>query len=131
MHELAICQALLDQVTHIARQRHAQAVTSITIRVGPLAGVEPDLLQRAFEVARAGSVAGDARLVIEAEPVRIHCPACDLEQTVPANRLRCPDCGRASASITSGDALTLARLDIERTEMASASARDRAGVPHV
>lgn len=52
MHEISIAQALLDQIEAAARPRNAVRVDSATISVGPLSGVEPDLLLRAFEVAR-------------------------------------------------------------------------------
>ena len=48
MHELSVCQGLLDQVTGIARQHQATGVARIRLRIGPLSGVEPQLLQQAF-----------------------------------------------------------------------------------
>lgn len=131
MHELAVCQALLEQVAEVARQRNALEVSSITVRIGPLSGVEPDLLRRAFEVARAGSVAAGARLVLETEPVRVRCPDCGAERVVPPNRLRCPDCGAGPASIISGDALTLASLALERPETAVPRVGGHQGARHV
>lgn len=119
VHELAICQALMDQVNAIAREHDAIGVSSVTVRVGPLSGVEPELLERAFEIARAGSVAGEASLVLETEPVRIHCHACGVEHRVVQNRLRCPDCPEAATTITSGDALTLASVALERRTTSS------------
>ena len=72
MHELAVCQALLQQVEQIAAQRAAQ-VLSITLQVGPLAGVEPALLEHAFPIASAGTRAAGARLVFDMQPVRVRC----------------------------------------------------------
>ena len=40
MHELAICQSLIDQVEVIAVERNAQCVTTIVVAIGPLSGVE-------------------------------------------------------------------------------------------
>ena len=42
-----------------------EAIERIVLEVGPLSGVEPALLARAFEVARAGSCAAGAALSIE------------------------------------------------------------------
>ena len=55
MHELAICQALLDEVGRIVQERRAERVAAVRVRCGALAGVEPGLLERAYEVARAGT----------------------------------------------------------------------------
>ena len=71
MHELAICQSLMEQVEDIAEQRDATSVTSITIGMGPLAGVEVQLLKNAYPIASAGTVAQDAELVIEHLPIKV------------------------------------------------------------
>ena len=51
MHELAICQSLMEQVESIAHEREAKCVTSITIGIGPLSGVEFQLLKNAYPIA--------------------------------------------------------------------------------
>ncbi len=72
MHELSVCQGLLDQVARIAADYDATDVTNIVVRIGPLSGVVPGLLQQAFPLARAGTVAEHAVLTIEELPVREH-----------------------------------------------------------
>lgn len=62
MHELAICQALIDAVTTLAKQEHAASISDIHVSIGPLSGVEPALLANAFPIAAAGSVAGIGHL---------------------------------------------------------------------
>ena len=47
MHELSICQALIAQVEAIAGQRAAW-VRQVRIGVGPLSGIEPQLLESAY-----------------------------------------------------------------------------------
>lgn len=113
MHELAICQALLSQVGEIAERIDATRVNRITLRVGPLSGVVPQLLERTFEVARRGTVAADATLITETMPPRIRCRSCGREATVPPNRLVCPACGDYRTALLSGDELILARVEVE------------------
>ena len=43
MHELAVCQALIEQVQRVARANAARRIISITVSVGPLSGVEPQV----------------------------------------------------------------------------------------
>jgi Zn finger protein HypA/HybF involved in hydrogenase expression len=76
---MSICQALLAQVADIALEHNADAVERIFIEIGPLAGVEPALLERAFSFARAGSCAADAVLSIESTDVSISCLACGAQ----------------------------------------------------
>ncbi|NNL46805.1 MAG: hydrogenase maturation nickel metallochaperone HypA, partial [Acidimicrobiia bacterium] len=48
MHELSVCLSLLEQVQAIAAERDAIRVTRIELKVGPLSGVESDLLKSAW-----------------------------------------------------------------------------------
>ncbi len=48
VHELSICEAVLHEVLAIAEAQRARRVGRITLRLGPLAGVEPDLVRLAF-----------------------------------------------------------------------------------
>lgn len=131
MHELAVCQALLRQVSEVASQRGATRVHRITVRMGPLSGVEPGLLKRAFTIARAGGIAERATLDIETEPVRIRCGICGEEFNTTPNRLRCPDCRTGPVSLVSGDALVLTRVGIERPGAADGRAINGKGTRHV
>ena len=56
MHEFAVCQDMLHQIESIAAEQQASAVDSITLRIGPLSGVEAHLLSQAFPLAAAGTV---------------------------------------------------------------------------
>lgn len=116
MHELAICQALIDQVTELAQARNATSVSEIYISVGPLSGVESALLQNAFPIAVAGTVADGAELHIDSLPVRVHCKDCDAESEVAANRLLCAQCGTWKTRLVSGDELLLKSVELEIDE---------------
>ena len=110
MHELAVCQALLTEVGRVARDAGAGPVQRVVLRVGPLSGIEPELLSRAFEVARAG-IADRAELCIELSPVRVRCHDCGAEREVPPNRLTCRDCGSRHTELRAGDELILQRVE--------------------
>jgi hydrogenase nickel incorporation protein HypA/HybF len=114
MHELAICSALIDEVERVVRQRGARRAVVVVVRVGPLAGVEPDLLIRAYSIASAGTAAAGADLLFEEAPVRVVCRRCDAESSVPSNELSCPRCGCLSTQLVSGEELLLTRVELER-----------------
>ena len=103
----------MAQVTELAEQRSAASVSDIFVSVGPLSGVESALLQNAFSIAVAGTVADDAKLHIESLPVRVHCKECDAESEVSANRLLCAQCGTWKTRLISGDELLLTRVELE------------------
>jgi hydrogenase nickel incorporation protein HypA/HybF len=64
MHELSVCLSLIEEVKRVAHQNGAGTVTRIIVKVGPLSGVEPDLLQNAYPLAAAGTIAENAELEI-------------------------------------------------------------------
>jgi len=113
MHELAICQALMNQVESIAAERNARSVVSIVVGMGPLSGVEAQLLKHAYPVASAGTVAEGAELVIEDLPVRIKCTQCGNESDALPNKLVCKACGDWRTTLISGDELILMRVELE------------------
>ena len=112
MHELAICQALLEEVARVARERRAERVAAVRVRCGALAGVEPGLLARAYEVARAGTPAAEAILTIEEAPVRVHCSRCGSESEAAPQRLLCGSCGDWRTELVSGDELLLMSVEL-------------------
>lgn len=112
MHELSVCEALLAQVRATASANQASSVGRITIRVGPLSGVEPDLLTQAFSIARNGPLTAEASLHIETQPIRIHCRDCGNENEAAANRLLCQACGSFRVNLISGDELLLAQVEL-------------------
>ncbi len=114
MHELAICQSLMDQVAEIARERDAQSVTSIIVGIGPLSGVEAPLLKNAYSIARAGTVAENAELVIECLPLRVSCTQCNSESEVLPNKLTCKQCGDWRTTLISGDEMMLLKVELEK-----------------
>jgi hydrogenase nickel incorporation protein HypA/HybF len=112
MHELSVCQALLAQVRDIAQAHGANAVKQVIVAVGPLSGIEPALLERAFRLARAGSCAAHAELKFEPTALRVRCTECGAESACEANRLLCAQCGGYRTQVISGDELRLLRVEL-------------------
>ena len=114
MHELAVCQEMLQQVDRIATEKQAISIDSITLHIGPLSGIEAHLLQQAFPFAAAGTLAQDAQLIIETLPIRVRCQQCGAETDASANRLLCGKCGDYHTQLLSGDEMLLASLELTR-----------------
>ncbi|MEY6433656.1 hydrogenase maturation nickel metallochaperone HypA [Thioalkalicoccus limnaeus] len=116
MHELSICLALLDQVQDIARDHGATSVDRIRLHIGPLSGVEATLIQQAYPLVAAGTLAEHAELIIDAIPVRVYCNQCGDETEVKPNRLLCGRCGGHHIRIVSGTEMLLAHLEMTRPD---------------
>jgi hydrogenase nickel incorporation protein HypA/HybF len=96
-----------------ARRRGAVKVHSVSVSTGFLTGVVPELLHRAYEMAREGTLLRDAELRLEVEPVRARCAACGRESVFESYALACPVCGAPGMEVLSGDDILLRGLDLE------------------
>jgi hydrogenase nickel incorporation protein HypA/HybF len=120
MHELSICEALISQVHAIAIERSAR-VRRVSVGVGPLSGVEPQLLESAYPLACAGTCAEGSRLNIERTEVTVRCRSCGTQSAAAPNRLLCAACGDWATDLVSGDELVLLQVELEtRDEEAEA-----------
>ena len=111
MHEYSLAQALIEQVEREARARRAVKVHQVVMRIGPLAGVETELLLTAYAHVRRGTLCDGAELRLAAEDVVWRCEACG-ERLPVGSALCCPGCG-LPGRLTGGDALVLERIDME------------------
>lgn len=118
MHELAVCQGLMGQLEDIATRERAERVVRIRLQIGPLSGVEPQLLSDAFPIAAAGTLADGAKLDIDTRPVKVRCLSCSAETDATPNQLVCAHCGDYRTQLISGDEMLLISVELERRESA-------------
>ena len=112
MHEASLVDALFDQVDQAMAAQPPGRLCLLRVRVGELAGVEPELFRTAFEVIR-GSRGHDDRAMLELvnEDAVWTCAACATR--VPRGGvLRCETCGGA-ATLTGGGDIILDRIELE------------------
>jgi len=112
MHEYSLVEALIRRVEEEARRRQAIAVHGLSVRIGELAGVEPELFQTAYDTFRAGTLCEKATLTLTKIPARWSCPACQV--AIPRGAvLTCAACGQPARLEEGSDALTLDAIDLE------------------
>jgi hydrogenase nickel incorporation protein HypA/HybF len=111
MHEYSLVVALMERVEEEAVARGALAVHRVRVRLGELSGVEPDLLDSAFAIVKAGTICEGAALEIERVAARWECSGCRLPLDA-GERLRCAACG-APATLAAGDEILLGQIELE------------------
>jgi hydrogenase nickel incorporation protein HypA/HybF len=116
MHELSVCQSIIQQAIEIAQKNHAFAINKIDLAIGPLAGIDAQLLAHAFPIASAGTLAETAELNTTLLPIKIKCQTCSLESDAQANRLICAHCGDWHTTLISGDEMLITSIELETTE---------------
>lgn len=112
MHELSLCQNIIDQLQGLAQQHEAVAVALVEVQIGVLSGVEPLLLEQAFASARIDTIAADAEFVMDVVQPRVACLSCGQETAASAGDLRCGACGSDQTRLVRGGELILARVKL-------------------
>jgi hydrogenase nickel incorporation protein HypA/HybF len=113
MHELGIANSVLEAVQAEAARHPSAIVRKVGVRVGELAGVDPEALAFSFEAITAGTEWAQLALEIETRPRLHRCPACARTFRVIDYNAACPECGNIHTECTSGEELELAYLEME------------------
>jgi len=113
MHEFGIANSVLDAVRAEAQLRPSMRLTKIVVRVGDLAGVDPDALSFCFEALVKETDWEPVVLEIERSEQRRGCLHCGREFVVLNHNTACPTCGEALTTFLSGNELELAYLEME------------------
>ncbi len=112
MHEMSLCQSILQTLEEQARVRKFSRVERVCLEVGPFSGVEVEALRFGFDVVMRGSLADTATLEIVETPAQAWCFAC--AETVPIVQRydACPRCGSHQLRVTGGDELKIKELEV-------------------
>lgn len=110
MHEVSLVMALFDQIDRAVAPHPNAVVQEVHVRVGELAGVEPKLLETAFETYREMRHCGKASITLSFEPASWACALCSAPMA-RGELLQCP-CG-GHARLLKGGEVFLDRLEVE------------------
>ncbi len=113
MHEYSIVQSLLDSCDENARQNKATKVTRVVVKIGVMSGVEPSLLQTAFETFKEKTICEEAEFIINMQEVLVKCNNCLQESTLKKLEYCCPRCESTDLNILDGEDMYLMQLELE------------------
>lgn len=113
MHEYSIVQSLIGLCEEHAKENRAKHVTRVVIKVGKLSGVEPQLLQSAFDTFKEQTVCAEAMLEIQIQPPVVRCRACGEESIIEDAWFRCHHCQSSDVTCIDGEEMFLQRLEME------------------
>jgi hydrogenase nickel incorporation protein HypA/HybF len=113
MHEVSIALSLLEIVEKKCREEGYPSVESLKVRIGRGSGILPEALQFAFEAAKQGTVAGNAKLVLDLIPLQGICQDCAGRfEGAPPCLLECPLCHSPSFRVISGYEMELVEMEV-------------------
>jgi len=113
MHEFSIVQSLFSLIQKHAKDNRATSIIGVTLKIGVISGIEPHLLQSAFDVFKEGTIASKADLVIIHQKLKVKCFDCGMELETNELALKCINCGSINGKITDGQDMLLMSLDME------------------
>jgi len=113
MHEMSLCESILQTLEQQAEVQHYRKVRTIWLEIGALSGVEIDAVRFCFDAVVQGSLAEGARLEILEAPGQAWCLPCGCN--VPVQQLydECPLCGSHQLQVNGGDQMRIKELEVE------------------
>jgi hydrogenase nickel incorporation protein HypA/HybF len=113
LHELSLCQHVIDIITQQAAVQHYRCVKKICFEIGVLANVEKSVFMFSFDVAAQDTIAEGALLEFIDIPAQSVCKACG--QTVLAYQWfdTCSLCGCDQLTVQTGDEFRIKTLEVE------------------
>lgn len=112
MHEYSIVQSLLESCEEHAKANDSQEVSKVVVKIGVLSGVEPDLLETAFNTFKEQTVCHNAQFVMNVQDVVIECLDCNTTSTLQKREFQCPKCQSINIDVKDGEEMFLMSLEL-------------------
>lgn len=114
MHELSLVQNLFDQLHTLLQENKSTRVHSVTVEIGPFAGVVIDAFEFAFGVLRDTEPwANGAKLLLSTPKPQYRCLCGELQQRESLEPGVCEKCGETSLFPEGGDDILLLQVEME------------------
>ncbi len=113
MHELSIVANLFEILNQKAKEKKAKRILSVTLQVGRLSGVVPELLRSSFDIYKQDTLAHNADLEIREVPFKVRCLACGTEMIKEDFIMVCDRCRSTELETLQGTELFLLKMDVE------------------
>ncbi|MCR5402940.1 MAG: hydrogenase maturation nickel metallochaperone HypA [Butyrivibrio sp.] len=104
MHELGVVFRIIDDLTEVGKENKIEKIHSVTLQLGEVSGVVPDLLTDAWKwAADRTELMKGAELVIESLPAVTYCEECGSEYETVRYGKTCPNCGSSRTYLLRGN----------------------------
>lgn len=111
MHELPLCEAVVEQIT---RDTDGNRVRTVHVEIGALHHATSEAFQQLFTQAAVGTAAADATVELTQIPATFSCAGCGASGPVDARVPLCPSCNEPVRPI-GGDELRVTAVDYVST----------------
>lgn len=116
---MSLVSQVFEVLADIARENGLSRIQRVTLQIGNLRQVVPEMFQFAFDSAKHETAAAGSELVMEFLPVKIECPQCGINQTEETTLIACPSCGRGDVEVVQGKELLIKTIEGEERDSES------------
>lgn len=130
MHELGIVYHIIRDVENVARANGVSRVSSVTLLLGEVSGVVPDLLLDAWRwAADKKPITQGAELVVEPVEAVTHCEVCGRDYATVEHGKICPHCGSGDTYLLQGQEVMIKQIETPDEEPTEASLSEPVDAP--
>jgi len=113
MHEFSIAISIIESVEKEAKVANAESISSVTLDIGTMAGIEYYALDTAMEMAVKDTMLQDCEIVVNKIQAHAVCSDCGHDFEIENAVDQCPKCSSFFNEIISGKELKIKSIVIE------------------
>lgn len=112
MHELGIVYHIIRDVENVARANGVRRVSSVTLLLGEVSGVVPDLLLDAWRwAADKKPITEGVELIVEPVAAVTRCEGCGQDYATVEHGKICPHCGSGETYLLQGQEVLIKQIE--------------------
>ncbi len=113
---------IIRDVENVARAHGVRRVSSVTLLLGEVSGVVPDLMLDAWRwAADKKPITQGAELVVEPVEAVTHCEACGRDYATVEQGKTCPHCGSGETYLLQGQEVMIKQIETPDEDPADAA----------
>lgn len=112
MHELSLVLSVVKTVSEMCTQNNWDKVVRITLKVGRMRQIEPEVFAFAFASASEGTNIEGAEISMIEMPIIFRCHNCKASSDTEDFRFVCPACGSSDVDQLSGMEFVIESIEV-------------------
>lgn len=114
MHELGIVVRVIEQVENVAKENNVEEVVGLTLEVGEVSGIVPDLFTDCFEWSKKKSeYLKNCELQLVVLEALSYCKNCGETYKTTEYAKQCPHCASTDTYLVSGNEVTIKDIAVK------------------
>lgn len=113
MHELGVVFYVIDAVKEVAKQNDVEHIHSVTLEIGEVSTVVPELLEDVWKWAvQKHDIMTDCQLKVETLEAVTYCENCEQNYRTVEFGKTCPHCGSEKTYLIKGNEFNIKEIEV-------------------